>query len=440
MSILANYWTRQRARIQTAVRIIRIRKNLTTNLRISRFVGLKTAEAAPGLQRKLWWYASSSIFPWWHSRSVTMKPLHSNDESVASTIGAERVEPEEGLVRTRELLALSISAELVGARFKRRDALFVDPCETLDWELFRYSAKPHGAFVRSGFINQSSEDQSMELSMPVELRQGWQKILDSAPRTAELFNASLEPAALQHLAPVLANLLDTRIECSDGELPAILSHESICDYLRDRSVALVANSSSLNGLGLGHKIDDSDVVIRFNSFIYGNPDFGYRLDVHAVFHGHPLNWDKKCHLRICTGPQAKVIDAYGRYLINSAQNGVGLTAPSNLWPITDQFRQGASLFTLQKSIDKLNFGQIPTLGFRFLLLSILANASEIKLFGFDGYASGSHRLAEATSIPQSAAHRPSEEIRFIHSLASFESEGVLVLRRQFHDWVLPHGS
>jgi hypothetical protein len=165
------------------------------------------------------------------------------------------------------------------------------------------------------------------------------------------------------------------------------------DYLRGKSVCLVANSADLLDLGLGAEIDRHDVVVRFNSFAIDPVHTGEKTDLHATIHLHDFNWDVPVDVRIAFGgAPAAWADNVRRHLRPAAQKMIG--DESLRWP--------------RRSLlgpDLRERCAVPTTGFNMLLLlDYLDVSTRIDLFGFNFHSGEPYRRADAMHLPVAEAH------------------------------------
>lgn len=173
-------------------------------------------------------------------------------------------------------------------------------------------------------------------------------------------------------------------------------------YVTGRSIALVANSPSLVGTGLGSTIDGYDLVLRFNSFSLSPVDNGGRTDIHVAFHKYDFNLDVPVDVRIL------------------------LSAKEPLWreSLKLRIRPGAQQWLGDNSLrwPAVQLGlvtpgdpyKMPTAGFNMIRLLLHLGVSErIDLFGFDFYESGMHRLAAASTIPHARGHNSAAEKEWV---------------------------
>jgi hypothetical protein len=178
----------------------------------------------------------------------------------------------------------------------------------------------------------------------------------------------------------------------------LMNLERFRSYLSGRSVALVANSPSLLGAGLGDEIDGHDVVLRFNSFALDPVHTGSRTSIHVAFHKYDFNLDVEVDVRILISAREDLWRESLKLRVRPhAQTWLG--DASLRWPSVQ--------LGLISADDPF---KLPTAGFSMTrLLMHLGVCTAIDLYGFDFYESGMHRLAEAVKIPHSGGHNSAAE-------------------------------
>lgn len=189
-------------------------------------------------------------------------------------------------------------------------------------------------------------------------------------------------------------------------------------YLTGRSVALVANSPSLLGVGLGEQIDSHDVVIRFNSFALQPADTGSKINVHVAFHKYDFNLDVPVDVRILLSAKE---DLWRESIKARIRPG------AQTWLGDGSLRWPAVQLGLIKPDDPY---KLPTAGFNLLrLLLHLGVTSSIDMYGFDFYESGMHRLQSAAAIPHSPGHNSRAEKEWVMAHAVTVGDHVIGMQR-----------
>ncbi|PRZ06536.1 glycosyl transferase family 29 (putative sialyltransferase) [Isoptericola sp. CG 20/1183] len=194
--------------------------------------------------------------------------------------------------------------------------------------------------------------------------------------------------------------------------------EGFADYLRGRSVALIANSPTLLREELGELIDSYDVVIRFNSFVIDPVHTGARTDVHVAFHKYEFNLEVPVDVRILfSGETALWRESVKVRAIPGRQRMLGDL--SLRWP-------APSLGLIGKD-DPF---KLPTAGFNLLrLLLHLDVCPVVDLIGFDFYRSGMLRVEGAKAIPHSPGHDSSAEKEWIMAHAASVDAHVISMKK-----------
>ena len=184
-----------------------------------------------------------------------------------------------------------------------------------------------------------------------------------------------------------------------------------------RSICLVANSERVAKGRWGRRIDDYDLVVRFNSYAIDPPATGRRTDIHATIHLHDFNWDKKVAIRLVfSGNQNAWLRSLKQRLVPGAQDHVG--DGSLRWPVRDV-----------RYVDDQEIPGIPTTGFNMLrLLDHLDVNPVIDLIGFDFYETGPYRLKEAMGLAVSPMHSYAYEKTWVLDRATSSDEMRISLR------------
>jgi hypothetical protein len=184
-----------------------------------------------------------------------------------------------------------------------------------------------------------------------------------------------------------------------------------------RSICLVANSERVAKGRWGRRIDEYDLVVRFNSYAIDPAATGRRTDIHATIHLHDFNWDKKVAIRLVfSGSQNAWLRSLKQRLVPGAQDHVG--DGSLRWPVRDA-----------RYVDDQEIPGIPTSGFNMLrLLDHLDVNPVIDLVGFDFYETGPYRLKEAMGLAVSPQHAYQYEKAWVLTHATSSDEMRISLR------------
>jgi hypothetical protein len=149
------------------------------------------------------------------------------------------------------------------------------------------------------------------------------------------------------------------------------------EYVRDRSVALVADSSRLAGTGLGARIDACDVVIRFDAFAIDEEHTGARTQVHVTANVNSESWEVPVDVRIVMAGSVRTWrSGIIAHLVPTAQRFVGSEVLR--WPL-----HSPSVLGEPKS------GHESSLAFQTArLLDFLGVAARLEIYGFPADGSG----------------------------------------------------
>jgi hypothetical protein len=184
-----------------------------------------------------------------------------------------------------------------------------------------------------------------------------------------------------------------------------------------KSICLVANSERVAKGRYGSKIDEYDLVVRFNSYAIDPAATGRKTDIHATIHLHDFNWDKKVLIRlVLSGNQTAWQRSIKQKLVPGAQDYVG--DGSLRWPVRDA-----------RFVDDQEIPGIPTSGFNVMrLLDFLDVNPVIDLIGFDFYETGPYRLKEAMGLAVSPMHSYEYEKAWVFGHARSSDEMRISLR------------
>lgn len=146
---------------------------------------------------------------------------------------------------------------------------------------------------------------------------------------------------------------------------------ALAPRLSGRSVALVGNATSLGGQGLGPSIDACGLVLRINAAPRMRPES----------HGTRTDW-----LACSSFPPAGRVEALGADILLWMSPRLRLLAKFRLgWRLPLLFYPGAWWRELASAL-----GSRPSTGIMAIdLLSRIGGFSELRLFGFDFFQSGS---------------------------------------------------
>jgi len=142
-------------------------------------------------------------------------------------------------------------------------------------------------------------------------------------------------------------------------------------FIKNKSIALIANSSDLLDRSLGGLIDSHDIVIRFNSYKLLDKDTGVKTTIHASIYLQDENLNEYVPIRFI--------------LSNSLSNW------SNKLVKIDKYKQGSILKYSHHAIIPSNFKEPhpSTTGFSTLILLLkLGGYHKINMFGFNFYEDG----------------------------------------------------
>jgi len=189
------------------------------------------------------------------------------------------------------------------------------------------------------------------------------------------------------------------------------------EYLRGKSVCLVANSARVGESDAGALIDSYDVVARFNSFRIDPAQTGSKTSLHATIHLHKFNWSVPVDVRLVFSGNANAWrDSVNKFVDPSAQRYLG--DRSLRWPVRDSALVGDT-----------GLVDVPTSGFNLLrLIDLLDVSSAIDLIGFDFNQSGAYRLESAMRLPVAKAHDYSAEKDWVVAHATRVTDLVISLR------------
>ncbi|WP_333772079.1 glycosyltransferase family 29 protein [Streptomyces sp. IBSBF 3136] len=189
------------------------------------------------------------------------------------------------------------------------------------------------------------------------------------------------------------------------------------NLIAGRSICLIANSGRVGESGLGARIDDYDLVVRFNSYRIDARHTGSRTDIHATIHKHGFNWDKPVTTRLVFGGvSGDWKHSLRNRLVSGAQRYLG--DESLRWPVRNIGRLGNDVWS-----------GIPTTGFNMLwLLDFLDVSPTLDLIGFDFYESGAYRVPEAMKLAITSAHEYTSEKAWVMERAQSVTDMRISLR------------
>ncbi|WP_250403943.1 glycosyltransferase family 29 protein [Streptomyces cellostaticus] len=189
------------------------------------------------------------------------------------------------------------------------------------------------------------------------------------------------------------------------------------NLITGKSVCLIANSGRVGESGLGGRIDDYDLVVRFNSYRIDPKHTGGRTDIHATIHKHGFNWDKPVTTRLVFGGvSGDWKHSMRNRLVPGAQRYLG--DESLRWPVRNIGRLGTDVWS-----------GIPTTGFNMLwLLDFLDVSPTLDLIGFDFYESGAYRVPEAMKLAITSVHEYTSEKAWVMERAQSVTDLRISLR------------
>lgn len=162
------------------------------------------------------------------------------------------------------------------------------------------------------------------------------------------------------------------------------------NFIHDKTIALVANSSILLKNEYGKEIDAHDIVIRFNSFKIIPENTGSKTTIHVSIYLQDINLDVYVPIRIIVASR--------------------LTRWQNKAATIQPYKQGSFLrFSSYHNIVRITLSREPlTTGFTILLLlKMLGGYKKVSLYGFDMYSKNYDsvlRTDGAERYPISDAH------------------------------------
>ena len=169
----------------------------------------------------------------------------------------------------------------------------------------------------------------------------------------------------------LDELIERKTGCQGNKL-SMYSLAALSNFIRDKSIALVANSSLLMRRKQGEQIDRNDIVIRFNSFSISREHTGERTDIHACIYLNDHNQNIFVPMRVVVsshlGRWAKKVENMNPY------------NQSSIIQYNHHSICNSKLYTDPRP---------PTTGFViFTMLMILKTFKEVNLYGFSFYEGG----------------------------------------------------
>ncbi|MFJ9813826.1 glycosyltransferase family 29 protein [Streptomyces sp. NPDC101151] len=189
------------------------------------------------------------------------------------------------------------------------------------------------------------------------------------------------------------------------------------NQIAGKSVCLIANSGRVGESSLGGRIDDYDLVVRFNSYKIDAKHTGSRTDIHATIHKHGFNWDKPVTTRLVFGGvSGDWKHSLRNRLVPGAQQYLG--DESLRWPVRIIGQLGNDVWS-----------GIPTTGFNMLwLLDFLDVSPTLDLIGFDFYESGAYRVPEAMKLAITSVHEYTSEKAWVMERAQSVTDMRISLR------------
>ncbi len=160
--------------------------------------------------------------------------------------------------------------------------------------------------------------------------------------------------------------------------------ESLYDYLNNKKIAIVANSSALLDENHGDLIDSHDVVIRFNGYSIESSHTGKKTNIHFIFREARFNLNHRCdYLFVVSNPVELWKNAIREIKTkNPSKNIIDFNFPTPS-QITSAFGRRI----------------IPTSGMCSILFidSLNLEKYEINLFGFNGYSGGKSSILRSNN-------------------------------------------
>jgi hypothetical protein len=205
-------------------------------------------------------------------------------------------------------------------------------------------------------------------------------------------------------------LLDNdQIDTINKKINKILAHEmlelSFIDlfffraFIKNKSIALIANSSDLLSKKNGDLIDSYDIVVRFNSYKIDKEHTGEKTTIHASIYLQDENLDKYVPIRFIVSNR---LDRWAKKLKNN-----------------NNVKQGSLLKYNHHTVLENHFKEKhpPTTGFTTLILLLkLGGYEKIDMFGFNFYDDGQNsifRTENGMKIPISDVHNYNFEKQII---------------------------
>jgi hypothetical protein len=205
---------------------------------------------------------------------------------------------------------------------------------------------------------------------------------------------------------------DTQIDDISGFLGKFLDRNSISlsfidlvsfkNFIKDKKIALVANSSDLLNYKNGEDIDNHDIVIRFNSFKLDSEYTGEKTTIHASIYLQDINLDYFVPIRII--------------VCNNVSKWV------NTLKTINKYDQTFILKYNHPSILNLDYKKPLTTGLNTLITLIkIGGYDQIDMYGFTFYNGGKNsilRTDAGLSSGISKIHDYDFEREFIYSKMS----------------------
>jgi hypothetical protein len=221
-----------------------------------------------------------------------------------------------------------------------------------------------------------------------------QKLAD-AKQTKELLLKQVKPTKThsdllrieQVVNPVIEPKKDVKkaiqIESVNVSLDRALNKNSIAlsfidlvsfkDFIKDKKIALVANSSDLLNHQNGSDIDNHDIVIRFNSFKLDSEHTGEKTTIHASIYLQDVNLDYFVPIRII--------------VCNNVTKWI------NKLKTINKYNQTFILKYNHPSILNIDYGKSLTTGLNTLITLVkLGGYAKIDLYGFTFYKDGKNSI------------------------------------------------
>lgn len=183
-------------------------------------------------------------------------------------------------------------------------------------------------------------------------------------------NAYVERVKERKVAPPVIVKHDTRIS-----IPVINTSQA-ADYIQNKRICLVANSSDLSYSELGEFIDSHDVVVRFNGYKIDKKHTGIKTNIHASIYLSNSRLNEYVDYRlIIANTRIKWKNSIRKGVVTDNQIAILDTS----WPVHMNNRNKREFFNV-----------IPTTGLNTIIfLKTIGGFAELNIIGFNFYDTGS---------------------------------------------------